>query len=301
MAGSLFCNGASRGTAWRRRADSTGLTPLSLAAQGALQQRGPSRQRAQEQQQCGCRAAAAAAGSGSVLLVDAAPAAAAAATDGLLVAAPPQPGSPVPQLPDDQLLLRDVRVVLVAPKHAANVGAVARCCANFECMQLVVVAPRCDAAGDEAWKVACGDAVLDRMVIVDSLEQALGDTTSSVGFTRRAGATRVTAASLAHLLLEFPWVLGGDAASNGGTTTALVFGREESGLTEAELRLCRCGWAWALLWHASFHALTHMSRTLAHTRASWQLCVCVCVCLPCAAHCTACMLRPDVQCSDACA
>ncbi len=29
-------------------------------------------------------------------------------------------------------VLGDVRVVLVAPKTAANVGAAARCCANFE-------------------------------------------------------------------------------------------------------------------------------------------------------------------------
>lgn len=30
------------------------------------------------------------------------------------------------------LLLQDVRVVLVAPKHAANIGAAARVAANFE-------------------------------------------------------------------------------------------------------------------------------------------------------------------------
>lgn len=35
------------------------------------------------------------------------------------------------QLPED-LLLKDVRVILVSPKTEANVGAVARCCANFE-------------------------------------------------------------------------------------------------------------------------------------------------------------------------
>ena len=50
----------------------------------------------------------------------------------------PPPQQPLP--PD--LLLRDLRVVLVAPKHEANIGAVTRCCANFECVDLVVVAPR---------------------------------------------------------------------------------------------------------------------------------------------------------------
>ncbi len=101
---------------------------------------------------------------------------------------------------------------------------------------------------------------------VDTLEQALADTTCSIGFTRRTGAARRTHASLGHLLAEFPLALplqpprpaeempGGagtgtragaaqEAAAASATgptgTTALVFGREESGLTEAELRLCR--------------------------------------------------------------
>jgi hypothetical protein len=33
-----------------------------------------------------------------------------------------------------ELLLEDIRVVLVAPKLAANIGATARACANFEVM-----------------------------------------------------------------------------------------------------------------------------------------------------------------------
>ncbi|GFR45207.1 hypothetical protein Agub_g6602, partial [Astrephomene gubernaculifera] len=105
---------------------------------------------------------------------------------------PPPPPSPPPPPPlHHPLLLSDIRVVLVAPKHPANIGAVARACANFECLDLVLVAPRCtdtgalqgaavnggggdgDTAatsgsggggvGSEARKVACGDAVLDRM------------------------------------------------------------------------------------------------------------------------------------------
>ncbi|KAG2432469.1 hypothetical protein HXX76_008814 [Chlamydomonas incerta] len=179
------------------------------------------------------------------------------------------PASSGPALPHD-LLLSDVRVVLVAPKHEANIGAVARAAANFECLNLYIVAPRCDGAATgwrgEARKVACGDAVLDRAVVVDTLEQALADTSSSIGFTRRTGAARRTHASLGHLLAEFPFALpqqppaprpaqppplplsagaagagaavaGAEAAAAAGTT-ALVFGREESGLTEAELRLC---------------------------------------------------------------
>lgn len=45
------------------------------------------------------------------------------------------------QAPD---VLHDIRVVLVAPKGVQNIGAVCRACANFEAIDLVLVAPRCD-------------------------------------------------------------------------------------------------------------------------------------------------------------
>ncbi|KAG2498757.1 hypothetical protein HYH03_003496 [Edaphochlamys debaryana] len=147
------------------------------------------------------------------------------------------------------LLLGDVRVVLVQPKHEANIGAAARAAANFECVDLVIVAPRC-APGwreGEAGKVAVGGGsaiVLGRARVVASLEEALADTAGSIGFTRRAGAARLVHASIGHLAAEFPWTLSGAGGGEGPTgsgpapVTALVFGREESGLTEAELRLC---------------------------------------------------------------
>jgi tRNA G18 (ribose-2'-O)-methylase SpoU len=50
-------------------------------------------------------------------------------------------------------LLQSVRVVLVAPKTPANIGAVARVCANFEAPELVLVAPRCDPADGDIVKV----------------------------------------------------------------------------------------------------------------------------------------------------
>lgn len=52
-------------------------------------------------------------------------------------------------------LLQSVRVVLVAPKTPANIGAVARVCANFEAPELWLVAPRCDPADGDIVKVSC--------------------------------------------------------------------------------------------------------------------------------------------------
>ncbi len=74
----------------------------------------------------------------------------------------------------------------------------------------------------------------------------------SIGFTRRAGATRLTHASLSDLLARFPSAvprcslhtveplqhLHSLPLPSDGPPVAIVLGREESGLTEVELRLC---------------------------------------------------------------
>jgi tRNA/rRNA methyltransferase len=44
----------------------------------------------------------------------------------------------------------------VAPKTPANIGAVARVCANFEAPDLWLVAPRCDPQDGEIVKVGKG-------------------------------------------------------------------------------------------------------------------------------------------------
>ncbi len=114
--------------------------------------------------------------------------------------------------------------------------------------QLWVVAPRCDPRGADVQRVAISTLITDRMVVVGSLEEALADTTGSVGFTRRAGSTRFTHASIGDMLHLFPDAIpqllpspflrpGSSSEAGASGVTALVFGREESGLTESELRL----------------------------------------------------------------
>lgn len=152
-------------------------------------------------------------------------------------------------------LLAALRVVLVSPKSSANVGAVLRAAANFEAGGVWVVDPRCDTSQEgEVGKVACESPLLHSMQVVPSLHDALADTHCSVGFTRRAGGGRRTHRSLrwmlqeAHAPLLATSLLGAapgssnslDGRSEAGAppVTALVFGREESGLQDSELLLC---------------------------------------------------------------
>ena len=118
-------------------------------------------------------------------------------------------------------------VVLVEPSGPLNVGSVARLCANFDVGELRLVAPRCDHLGEEARRMAvhCG-WLLEQARLFPSLSAALADCCRVVATSgRRAGEP---------LPLQAPepalrWL----AQARG--PCALVFGREDRGLSNDEL------------------------------------------------------------------
>ncbi|HZN40335.1 MAG TPA: TrmH family RNA methyltransferase [Planctomycetota bacterium] len=118
-------------------------------------------------------------------------------------------------------------VVLVQPRRASNLGAVARAMKNFGMRRLTLVAPRIGSWTD-AWRMAvhAGD-VLEGVATVDRLEQAFADATWIVGTTNRPlpGQSLLTPRQVAEL-----------AAERGAPT--LLFGCEESGLGNREILRC---------------------------------------------------------------
>ena len=144
-------------------------------------------------------------------------------------------------------ILGDVKVVLVSPRVPANIGATLRAAAVYEAGEVYVVDPRCQ-PNDAAIAVVACDAPM-RLHVVPSLRDALADTQLSIAFTRRAGGGRATHPSNRALLSRFPLdplALAGPSSSFSDLatehhpvrTTALVFGREESGLLDEEVLLC---------------------------------------------------------------
>ena len=118
-------------------------------------------------------------------------------------------------------------VVLVEPSGPLNVGSVARLCANFEVGELRLVAPRCDHLGEEARRMAVhGGWLLEQARLFPTLSAALADCCRVVATSgRRAGEP---------LPLQAPepalrWL----AQARG--PCALVFGREDRGLSNDEL------------------------------------------------------------------
>jgi len=125
--------------------------------------------------------------------------------------------------------LQQVRIVLVEPAGPLNVGAIARIIKNMGLSQLVLVNPQCDPASGEARQMAVhAQDVLHAARIVPTLLDALEG-------CRRVIATTGRDDSTLHLSLEppravLPWLLDSPDGP-----TALVFGREDRGLTNDEL------------------------------------------------------------------
>ncbi len=126
-----------------------------------------------------------------------------------------------------ELKLERVRIVLVEPAGALNVGAVARVMKNMGLRTLMLVNPRCDPLGQEARQMAVhGVDILEAAERVETLPEALRGCQRAIATTAR---TRTLPNQLESPRAALPWLL--DAS----VTSALIFGREDRGLSNVEL------------------------------------------------------------------
>ncbi len=125
----------------------------------------------------------------------------------------------------------NIAVVLVEPREAGNIGAVARAMSNMGLNRLVLVSP-VDPIGSPAYRMALGGReILEKAVVVSELGRALENFHFVVGTTRREGDSRRGRVS--------PRVLAAEVARfDRSNETALLFGREDRGLTNKELKYC---------------------------------------------------------------
>ncbi|MEO1400980.1 MAG: RNA methyltransferase [Cyanobacteria bacterium J06635_1] len=122
----------------------------------------------------------------------------------------------------------NLRIILVEPAGPLNVGAIARVMKNFGLSQLVLVNPQCDPLGTEATQMAVhAKDVLAQARITQTLSEAL------VG-CQRAIATTARPRELDDPLelpeAALPWLVTPPSIN-----TALIFGREDRGLSNDEL------------------------------------------------------------------
>lgn len=138
----------------------------------------------------------------------------------------------------ERAALRDVCVIFCSPKTARNVGAFARACAAFECVDLRVTSPSCDCGSRAALSAAKGAQGLARRAAgegrFETLREALVGCERAVAFHpwREEDVVdgRRAFDDLEALVEAFPG--GGDGK------LALVFGNEADGLSREELEAC---------------------------------------------------------------
>jgi tRNA/rRNA methyltransferase len=123
--------------------------------------------------------------------------------------------------------LHHIRIVLVEPAGALNIGSIARVMKNMGLTQLVIVNPQCEVLGEEATRMAVHAIDLLTVArIVPDLPTALQGCTRVIATTAR---DRAIPTQLETPRQALPWLV------DSNEPTALIFGREDSGLTNAEL------------------------------------------------------------------
>jgi len=128
-------------------------------------------------------------------------------------------------------MLSNIRIVLINTTHPGNIGAVARAMKNMCLSQLVLVAPKTYPSAEATARASGADDLLAAAQVCSSLDEAL------------TGCRLVVGASARLRCVEWPELnphqsaqrLLGEAVSG---EVALIFGRESSGLSNAELDRC---------------------------------------------------------------
>ena len=126
---------------------------------------------------------------------------------------------------------QNIQVVLVNPSHPGNIGAVARAMKNMGLHHLVLVAPRKFPDPEAQWRAASAVDIIDNARVVETLDEAIGDSQFIVGTSARdrripwpVQDARLTAARIVERSVQ--------------EKVSILFGREDSGLNNEELRRC---------------------------------------------------------------
>jgi tRNA (cytidine32/uridine32-2'-O)-methyltransferase len=124
------------------------------------------------------------------------------------------------------------RIVLVNTSHPGNIGGTARAMKNMGCADLWLVAPARFPDKEADWRAAGATDVLESATVVDSLAEAIADCQLVIGTSARGR--------------RIPWPVldprrcaeRAQLALDRDEKVAIVFGREDRGLTNEELQAC---------------------------------------------------------------
>lgn len=128
--------------------------------------------------------------------------------------------------------LDHISIVLVGTRYPENIGAAARAMRNMGIKKLVLIEPRNpDPARISKMATHTALDVVEQMTVCESLKEALADINYVVGTTARLGGQRKVVSSptkLARRLISI----------SHENQIAILFGPEDRGLTNADIRNC---------------------------------------------------------------
>ena len=132
-------------------------------------------------------------------------------------------------------MLDKIRIVLVKTTHPGNIGAAARAMKNMGLSELCLVEPKLFPHPDAIARSSRADDILETALVVESLEEAVADCQLVVGTSARGRHIpwpivnpRELSAQVSERLSKTP----------DDFKVAILFGREDRGLTNEELHAC---------------------------------------------------------------
>lgn len=127
-------------------------------------------------------------------------------------------------------MLSNIRIVLVGTTHPGNIGATARAMKNMGLSDLALVEPKIFPSEEASARAAGADDLLASAQVFDSLDQALADREQIIGASARLRTIawpQVNPRECAEII-----------ARDCPVKSAILFGRERTGLSNEELERC---------------------------------------------------------------
>jgi len=128
----------------------------------------------------------------------------------------------------------NLKVILVEPNGPINVGSIARLCSNFNVSELRIVSPNCNIHSLDSKRMAMkGISYLKNCVIYESLSNALLDCDLVLATCGRISLSKEERQPTLQEVSE--WIINFKNIQN----LAIIFGREDRGLSNDELLLAQ--------------------------------------------------------------
>lgn len=127
---------------------------------------------------------------------------------------------------------KDIRIVLVEPSHPGNIGGAARAMKTMGLADLAIVNPGRFPDPQAIWRAAGAVDVVDRARVFDRVDQAIADCGWVVGTSARSRRVPWPVATVEQFCEQLA------REDLGGKPVAVLFGREDRGLSNEELECC---------------------------------------------------------------